>query len=57
MTDQESITEGDKVMKAVGELREATEALEREADDCETDPEEVGSWITTIGKALIGIFR
>ena len=49
---------GDALMKAVGALEGATADLKSEqAKSCKTDPNEVGNWITIIGKALLSIFK
>ena len=49
---------GDAVMKAVGVLEGATADLTSEqSKSCKTDPNEVGNWITIIGKALLSIFK
>lgn len=48
---------GDAVMKAVGALDQATEELKGGGVKDDIEPEEVGHWITTIGKALMAIFK
>ena len=49
---------GDEVMKAIGGLANATSDLKAEqANSSKVAPEEVGSWITVIGKALLSIFK
>lgn len=48
----------DEVMQAVGELNESTKNLKSETQcRCKADPEEVGSWISVIGKALVSILK
>ncbi|MGE0175139.1 MAG: hypothetical protein AB7T49_20255 [Oligoflexales bacterium] len=48
---------GDLVLQQIGVLNEATDHLE-ELDLVETvEPEEVGKWITVIGRALAAIFK
>ena len=48
---------GDQVMQQIGVLNEATDHLES-LDPVETvEPEEVGKWITVIGRALAAIFK
>ncbi len=48
---------GDEVMKRSGELHEATEQLSKSNNESDIDAQEVGNWITTIGRALISIFK
>lgn len=50
-------TKGDDVLKQVGVLEEATKALKETTEDCETDKDDVASWIATIGKAILSIFK
>ena len=48
---------GEQVLQQIGVLSEATDHLE-EVQPVETvDPEEVGRWITVIGRALAAIFK
>ena len=47
----------DEVLKKVGELTQATEDLNASSQECAAEPEEVGTWLTSIGKAIIAIFR
>jgi hypothetical protein len=47
---------GDEVVKQVGKLTGLAEKLKKDQEDCKVSQEEVGSWVTTIGKALISIF-
>lgn len=56
-TENETGTNGDEVMKSIGELKQVTKDLEEATKESETDPEEVGNWITTIGKAILAIFK
>lgn len=55
--ENESVTKGDEVMKSIGELKQVTQDLKEATKQHETDPEEVGNWITTIGKAILAIFK
>ncbi len=48
---------GDDVMTQIGVLGERSEGLKDPSDEAEADPEEVGRWITTIGRALLAIFK
>ena len=48
---------GDEVMKAVGELKQRTKNLNEVTSDENNDAEEIGSWITAIGKAILTIFK
>jgi hypothetical protein len=48
---------GDEVMRAIGELDGSGQALGADGDCDEVDPEEVGRWMTAIGKALLAIFK
>ena len=48
---------GDEIMKQIGVLEERSGELENVADEINADPEEVGKWITVIGKALLAIFK
>ncbi len=57
MKEIEIDSKGDEVLKKVGELTQATETLEQETEICDAEPEEVGTWITVLGKAFLGIFK
>ena len=48
---------GDAVMKQVDVLKDATDALKELTQNKDGDKEEVGSWITIIGRALLAIFK
>lgn len=50
-------TKGDDVMQAVGELKRLTHDLKEATKGNDVDPEEIGSWLTTIGKAILAIFK
>ena len=52
-----NLNKGDDTMKAVGALESAVAALENDKSDCGVDKEEVGSWITILGRALLSIFK
>jgi len=41
----------------VGALKELTDLLTKEETKCQEDKDEVGSWITAIGKAIFAIFK
>jgi len=47
---------GAAVAAEAGRLAQLSDELESESGKCRGDHEEVGSWITTIGKALLAIF-
>ena len=48
---------GDQVLQQIGVLNEATDHL-KGLDPVESvEPEEVGKWITIIGRALAAIFK
>ena len=49
--------EGDQVMQQIGVLNEATDNLEELEPAEAVEPEEVGKWITVIGRALAAIFK
>lgn len=50
-------TAGENVLQQIGALNEATDHLEK-SDPVETvEPEEVGKWITVIGRAIAAIFK
>ena len=48
---------GDRLMHEIGGLDAASDELEGNTDESEIAVEEVGRWITTIGKAILAIFR
>ena len=48
---------GDQVLQQIGVLTEATDHLESLAPVETVEPEEVGKWITVIGRALAAIFK
>lgn len=48
---------GNKVMKAVGALDEATQKTKADKESCDSSQDEVGSWISVIGKAILTIFK
>jgi hypothetical protein len=48
---------GDDVVKQIGVLTEATDHLEQIPPEETVEPEEVGRWITVIGRALAAIFK
>ena len=48
---------GGEVLTEVGALNELTKVLTKNNSDCEADQEDVGSWITVIGRALLAIFK
>jgi len=48
---------GDKIMEDVGALKELTDLLTKEETTCKEDKDEVGSWITVIGRAILAIFK
>ena len=48
---------GGEVLTEVGALTELTRELTKDNSDCDTEKDEVGSWITVIGRALFAIFR
>jgi len=48
---------GDQVMQQIGVLNEATDHLEELEPAEAVEPEEVGKWITVIGRALAAIFK
>ena len=48
---------GDEVMHQTGILDTAADHLSESTDNIEVDPDEVGHWITAIGKALLAIFK
>lgn len=47
---------GNDVAVEVGKLGALSDELNSESEKCKAEPDEVGSWITAIGKALIAIF-
>ena len=48
---------GDQVLQQIGVLNEATDHLEGLEPVEAVEPEEVGKWITVIGRALAAIFK
>lgn len=48
---------GREVLKQVGVLEEAAKDLKQHKKERGVDPDEVGTWITAIGKALLAIFK
>ena len=48
---------GDHVLQHIGLLNEATDHLESLGPVEEVEPEEVGKWITVIGRAPAAIFK
>ena len=48
---------GNGILEDVGALKELTDLLTKEETACQEDKDEVGSWITVIGKALLAIFK
>lgn len=53
----DSCDPGESVLRQIGELNEATAQLEELDEDVTVEPEEVGKWITVIGRALAAIFK
>jgi len=48
----------EEMMKSIGALEEADEQLElSDCDELDIGPEEAGKWITSIGKAIVAIFK
>lgn len=48
---------GELVVQQIGALNEAADQLEEECPVDKVEPEEVGRWITAIGRALAAIFK
>jgi len=48
---------GEQVVQQIGVLNEATDQLNEECPVEKVEPEEVGRWITTIGRAIAAIFK
>ena len=48
---------GEQVVQQIGVLTEATDRLDEECPPEKVEPEEVGKWITVIGRALAAIFK
>jgi len=48
---------GNGILEDVGALKELTDLLTKEETSCKEEKNEVGSWITAIGKALLAIFK
>lgn len=55
--DLELDQKGLEVLEQVGALKKASETLKTVTQACSTTPEEVGSWITIIGKAILSVFK
>ena len=53
----ETTDAGDKVVRQIGVLNETPEQLNEECPAEKVEPEEVGRWITVIGRALSAIFK
>ena len=54
----DEIDPGNEVMKKVGKLNAASKALKKVTkENQKPSSEEVGEWITVIGKALLAIFK
>ena len=53
----DEIKDGDEVMKQIGVLGDHVEELGKIKHEVDLEPEEVGTWITAIGKALLAIFK
>jgi len=50
-------TAGENILQQIGALNEATDHLDK-LDPVDTvEPEEVGKWITVIGRAIAAIFK
>ena len=47
---------GNDVATEVGKIGALTDELKSETGRCSEEPEEVGNWITAIGKAVLAIF-
>ena len=48
---------GENVLQQIGALNEATNHLEEIGSVETVEPEDVGRWITVIGRALAAIFK
>jgi len=48
---------GEQVVQQIGVLNEATSQLNEQCPVEKVEPEEVGRWITVIGRALAAIFK
>ena len=46
---------GDETMKQVGALDEIVSQAEQDKKSCAAEPEEVASWIVTLGRAIRAI--
>ena len=55
--DLELDQKGMEVLEQVGTLKKASEILKNVTHTCETTPEEIGSWITVLGRAILSIFK
>jgi hypothetical protein len=52
-----AVNPGDETVRAIGELSATAEAAAKAATDAGLDHAEVGSWITTIVKAIVDAFK
>jgi hypothetical protein len=52
-----TIDAGEEVVRATGELSATVQEAAKAATETGVDQEEVGSWIKTILKAIIGAFK
>lgn len=48
---------GDEVMKQSGVLKQATDLLNELSKDDKENKEEIGSWLTILGRALLAVFK
>ncbi len=48
---------GNQVAEQIGALKQLAKNLKQPTDGEDIDPEEVGKWITVIGKALLAVFK
>lgn len=55
--DNETENTGNEVLKAIGALNDVVSDSEKSQSDEETTAEDVGNWITIIGKAVLAIFK
>jgi hypothetical protein len=53
----EMVIAGEAVIKQIGALGHQVEELDQLKQEISIEPEDVGSWITVIGKALLAIFK
>lgn len=47
---------GSDVAVEIGKFGALSDELKSESEKCKAEPDEVGSWITAIGKAVLAIF-